>query len=424
MLTYRREVNHPVMPDTRVTARRATWTRRGWRRGRVMNLSATLVLATGLSLTGPASSGATPDANSATIAQAARNFGDGSGSPGLRISVVNGRRFGIATPVHVLSFAGPHYKVAIDLARHAVDNGVQTPSSMCRTTRGCVAAVNGDFFNMTPPGKPDPADTVGGIIRNCVILHTPQISHQQVDLDSHTVSQDLNWSSTIDVKGVSVPIDAINQELPMSYVKVHLALSGTLLYTPAYALKVPAAKGRVTYYFAHVGSNISPTRINTTAQLELVATTTRSFKVAPGHIAISATRSTALASLTTRDVAIMSTVSSAGCDNIGGHPILLDHGIVAPIDPADTFLMKPYARTTIGWTASGTTIIMTVDGRDGVSGATVLQLVALLQSLHVVTAIALDGGNSTTFYAEGRVLNRPSHGKERPVGTGLLVLKS
>ena len=395
----------------------------GWRCGDVMRVSAVLVVVAGLSSIWPASSGASSVDHHATASSSARISGDRAVARGLRDSVVNGRQFGITTPVHVLSFAGPRYKLTIDLARHAVDNGVQTPSSMCRTTRGCVAAVNGDFFNMTPPGRPDPADAVGGIIRNCVILHTPQISHQQVDLDSHTVSQDLSWSSTIDVRGVSLPIDAINQQLPMSYVKVHLALSGTLLYTPAYALKVPAAKGRVTYYFAHVGSAVSPTRINTTAQLELVATTTKSFKVAPGHVAISATRSTALASLATRDVVTMATASSAGCDNIGGHPILLDHGVVAPIDPADTFLMKPYARTTIGWTASGTTIIMTVDGRDGVTGATVFQLDALLQSLNVVTAIALDGGNSTTFYAKGRVLNRPSRGKERPVGTGLLVVR-
>jgi len=382
------------------------------------------LIAIGLTLPGSAWSGASPVAMNGTDAQVATNLGQGANAGGLHVSLISGRRFGVTTPVHILTFAGANYRLAIDLARHAVDNGVQTPSSMCRTTRGCVAAVNGDFFNLTPPGRPDPADAVGGIIRNCVILHTPQISHQQVDLQAHTVSQDLSWSTTIDVNGASVPIDAINQELPMSYVQVHLALSGTLLYTPAFALKVPAARGRVTYYFAHVGGTTSPTRINTTAQLELVATTTKSFKVAPGHIAISAPRTTALATLATRDVATMSTVSSAGCDNIGGHPILLDHGVVAAIDPADTFLMKPYARTTIGWTASGATVIMTVDGKDGVSGATAGQLVALLQSLNVVTAIALDGGNSTTFYAEGRVLNRPSRGKERPVGTGLLVVKN
>jgi exopolysaccharide biosynthesis protein len=120
----------------------------------------------------------------------------------------------------------------------------------------------------------------------------------------------------------------------------------------------------------------------------------------------------------------MTTTSTAGCDNIGGHSILLNQGIVTPIAPADSYLLKPYARTVIGWTASGETVIMTVDGEDTVSGATAHQLVSLLQSLDVVTALDLDGGNSTTFYAKGRVLNRPFHGTERPVSTSLLVVQN
>jgi exopolysaccharide biosynthesis protein len=66
--------------------------------------------------------------------------------------------------------------------------------------------------------------------------------------------------------------------------------------------------------------------------------------------------------------------------------------------------------------------MMTVDGKDGVTGATALELVRLLQSLDVVTALDLDGGVSTTLFAKGRVLNRPSHGTERPVSTALLVV--
>jgi exopolysaccharide biosynthesis protein len=118
----------------------------------------------------------------------------------------------------------------------------------------------------------------------------------------------------------------------------------------------------------------------------------------------------------------LTTTSTAGCDNIGGHPILLNKGIVTPVVRADTYLVKPYARTVIGWTASGETVIMTVDGKDGVSGATAFQLDELLQSLDVVTALDLDGGESTTFFAKGRVLNIPSHGSERPVSTALLVV--
>jgi exopolysaccharide biosynthesis protein len=343
---------------------------------------------------------------------------------GLHIYAINGRQFDVLTAIHVLTFSGSQYTVKIDLAHHAIDGGEQTPSSMCQTTAGCVAAVNGDFFDMTHPGEPDPGDEVGGIIQDCVLLHTPEIAHQQADLDGQSVSEGLNWSGTVDVNGASVPITAINQELPMSYVKVHLPLAGTLLFTPPYALRIPSATGRVTYEFTQVNGSPSPTTINTTAELELVAQTAEAVKVRAGQVFISAPTGTALATLQVGNTATLTTTSTAGCDNIGGHPILLNHGVATPIVPADTYMVKPYARTVIGWTASGETVIMTVDGKDGVSGATAYQLDSLLQSLNVVTALDLDGGDSTTLYAKGRILNRPSHGTERPVSTSLLVVQN
>jgi exopolysaccharide biosynthesis protein len=356
----------------------------------------------------------------ASVAPAASGL---TSEKGLHIYAINGRRYGVLTAIHVLTFSASQYKVKIDLAHHALDGGEQTPSSMCQTTANCVAAVNGDFFDMTHPGEPDPGDEVGGIIQNCVLLHTPETAHQQVDLDGQSVSEGLNWSDTIDVNGFNVPINAINQELPMSYIKVHVPLAGTLLFTPPYDLRTPSAAGRVTYEFTQVDGSASPTRINTTVQLELVAKTAKAVNVRAGYVDISAPTGSTLTSLQVGEIVTMTTTSTAGCDNIGGHPILMNQGVVARIVPADTYMVKPYARTVIGWTASGETVIMTVDGKDGVSGATAYQLISLLQSLRIVTALDLDGGNSTTFYAKGRILNRPSQGFERPVSTGLVVVR-
>ena len=343
--------------------------------------------------------------------------------PSLHLTRVSGRSFDIRTDVHVLWWTGRSYHLAIGIARHKIDNGVQTPQSMCRSTSGCVAATNADFFAVGAPGTFDPGDSVGGIVRNCVLLHTPQISHQQVDLTTGAVSQGLQWSAALDVNGSSVPVTAINQQLPLSYPQVNLPLSGTLLYTPAYGQRTPAAPGRMTYVFKDVNGTTTPTRINSTAQLMLVARSLRSLKVKPGHVDISMPISSTLAALAHGDVVTMSTTSTAGCNNIGGHPILLDQGVAMPINPADVALVRPYARTALGWTSTGATVIVTVDGRDGVSGATAHQLTALLQSLHVITAIALDGGYSTSLYARGKTMNHPTSGRERPVATALLVLR-
>ena len=188
-------------------------------------------------------------------------------------------------------------------------------------------------------------------------------------------------------------------------------------------MKTPTAHDRVTYEFVQVGSTESPTTINSTVQLKLVAKTSAPVKVATHDVDISAPSRSALASLGVGSVVSLTTTSTAGCNSIGGHPILLDDGVVGPINRADTYMAMPYARTVIGWTASGETIIMSVAGVDGKSGATMYQLVTILLSLDVETALSLDGGASTTLYANGRVLY-PSGKAERPVSTGLLVVQS
>jgi exopolysaccharide biosynthesis protein len=341
---------------------------------------------------------------------------------GLHVFAINGRAYGVRTAVHVLEFSPSQYAVKVALAHNAIDGGEQTPSTMCRTTAGCVAAVNGDYYDISPTGTPDPGDEVGGIIQDCVLLHTPEVSHQQANLDGQSVSEGFEWSSALDVNGTSVPITAINQQLPLSYVNVHLPLAGTLLFTAPYALPLPTASGRVAYEFTAADDAVAPTTINTTSELDYVAQSTGPVNVAAGQVDISAPVGSPLSALQPGDTVSLTTTSTAGCDNIGGHPILLDDGAAIPVDPADTYMTMPYARSVIGWTASGETVMMTVDGKDGVTGATALELVRLLQSLDVVTALDLDGGVSTTLFAKGRVLNRPSHGTERPVSTALLVV--
>jgi hypothetical protein len=389
-----------------------------------------------------------------------------SASPGaseLNVHAINGAKYGVRAPIHVLTFNGSQYSLAIGLANHEIDGGLETPSSMCRSTVGCVAAVNGDFYDVTPKGKADPGDEVGGIIQNCVLLHTPEISHQQVDLDAKQVNQGLNWSVGVDVNGVTVPITAVNQELPMRYSGVNLHLAGTLLFTSPYGLRTPSAAGRATYEFIVVSGTtiptttipttsipttttpttttstttipsttsttiishtaIYPTTINTSVQLELVGETTSAVGVHTGHVDISAPTGSSFATLQNGDTVTMTTTSAAGCNNIGGHPILLNDGQIVPISSADIYMAQRYARTVIGWTGSGETVIMIVGGIDDKSGATGYQLDRLLRSLHVVTALDLDGGDSTALYANGRIYYHADRA-ERPVSTGLLVVRT
>jgi exopolysaccharide biosynthesis protein len=130
-----------------------------------------------------------------------------------------------------------------------------------------------------------------------------------------------------------------------------------------------------------------------------------------------------LATLSVGATVSLTTESTSGCDNIGGSPVLLDNGVVEPVNPADTYLAAPFARTVIGWTASDETVIMTVGGVDGREGATWTQLDAILKYLDVETALDLDGGTSTTLYAAGHLVY-PTARSERLVSTSLLVVEN
>ncbi|HET7747456.1 MAG TPA: phosphodiester glycosidase family protein [Vicinamibacteria bacterium] len=102
-----------------------------------------------------------------------------------------------------------------------------------------------------------------------------------------------------------------------------------------------------------------------------------------------------------------------------------NHGATARVQPHSR-----HPRTAAAVSADGRMLILlVVDGRrpGWSAGATLVELGALVRELGGHTALNLDGGGSTTFWARGpgegagRVLNRPSDGRVRPVANGLGV---
>jgi len=80
-------------------------------------------------------------------------------------------------------------------------------------------------------------------------------------------------------------------------------------------------------------------------------------------------------------------------------------------------------RTAIGITKEGHMILMVVDGRQKHSvGMTLLESALFMQEYGVVDAMNLDGGGSSEMVIEGNVVNKPSDGRERPVGNSLLII--
>jgi hypothetical protein len=83
-----------------------------------------------------------------------------------------------------------------------------------------------------------------------------------------------------------------------------------------------------------------------------------------------------------------------------------------------------HPRTAAGVRRSGEIILLVVDGRTTISaGVTLHQLASLLFDLGAVDGLELDGGGSSAMWSDGRIVNVPSDGKERPV-INHIVLKS
>ena len=117
-------------------------------------------------------------------------------------------------------------------------------------------------------------------------------------------------------------------------------------------------------------------------------------------------------------------------DGLGGGPAILRGGQWVDSGAAEGFgsdiTSGRNPRTAIGITARGELLLLVVDGRrPGYSvGMTLAEVAALLARLGAVDAMVLDSGGSSTMFFDGRVVNSPSDGAERPIPNALLLVPS
>ncbi len=103
-------------------------------------------------------------------------------------------------------------------------------------------------------------------------------------------------------------------------------------------------------------------------------------------------------------------------------PTLLKDGVKQTI-PKD-WANARHPRTLIGHFENGDLLFIVIDGRrEGWSGGVTLEEAQnKLLEFKVRDAYNLDGGGSSTFYYNGKVLNRPSGGSERKVTTNIVIV--
>ena len=131
-------------------------------------------------------------------------------------------------------------------------------------------------------------------------------------------------------------------------------------------------------------------------------------------------------------IAVNQTLGSRKADEarlvVGAGPLLLENGQVnvrireEAIAPDIAFGRAP--RTGAGVTADGTVLLMIVDGRSQYSaGMTLKEFAQYLKRFGAVSAVNFDGGGSSEMVLDGKVMNRPSDGSERPIGIGLGIFR-
>jgi len=80
-------------------------------------------------------------------------------------------------------------------------------------------------------------------------------------------------------------------------------------------------------------------------------------------------------------------------------------------------------RSLFGQLKDGRFVLVTVDGRKkGSRGVTAEQSSDIMLKLGCSEAVNLDGGGSSTLFVRGKLMNSPSDGKQRKIGSALFVL--
>lgn len=274
---------------------------------------------------------------------------------------------------------------------------------------GARAAVNACYF-----------DTDGWVIGNCKwngsffgVDDTPRSAFIVDKEGKASIQKDLSYLGTVSLPdGRTLTIKGLNrQRITDDLVLFNRNYAGSTR-TNEHGREVRVSKGRATEVSAKGNMRLD-----------------RESLVLSGHGA----NADALARVRRGDrVAIAQTLGSRLADEarlvVGGGPLLVEKGVVnvrsreESIAPDIAYGRAP--RTGIGIKADGTVLLMVVDGRSRYSaGMSLKEFATYLKRFGAVSAVNLDGGGSSEMVLDGKIMNRPSDGSERPVSIGLGIFR-
>ncbi|MYS19470.1 hypothetical protein GTW78_04225 [Streptomyces sp. SID4948] len=315
------------------------------------------------------------------------------------------------TRVHVLNADLGDASVGVDLIADKVSQA--RPLAQAAQARGAVAAVNGDYFDITETFAAEGPEIQGGRLRK----GTNQSSTvAAVGADRVARLADLMITGTVAVAGAQRPLAALNSpSVPADGIAVFTPLWGsgdrTLIQDTGPYTELVVSGGRITA----VNGRITAAGV-------------------PDDGLVVLGRGAAAAGLAAARVGDTVSVTFAPQSDaparlsmaLGSGSVLVRNGTAIDFPPS-TGNDAPKPRTAIGWPAGGHRLLLVaVDGSATFSpGLGFDDMAALLVRLGADEAFMLDGGGSTELVARRPgdaavgVVNTPSDGSERPVPNGV-----
>jgi exopolysaccharide biosynthesis protein len=268
-----------------------------------------------------------------------------------------------------------------------------------------LAAVNGSYFALN-------GETIGTLKMDGEIAGIPELPRTAFGVlpDGNIILSQVDYHGTVTLpNGQAAEIGGVDCER---------GPDGLILYNHYYGDRT----GTNEYGIEYVVINNKVTAINTANSV-----------IPADGVVLSAhgAAKDALASLKVGDTVSIRQTLGADLDKardvLGAGPLLVKNGSVFVTAKTEEFpsdiSVGRAPRTALGVTKSGHILLVVVDGRqpDHSIGMTLTELAGFMKELGAVQAMNFDGGGSSEMTVGDNVVNLPSDGHERPVGTAIAV---
>ncbi|MGI5227749.1 phosphodiester glycosidase family protein [Actinoallomurus sp. CA-142502] len=313
------------------------------------------------------------------------------------------------TRVHVLNADLRNRAVGVDLVAGKVSEA--RPLSQAADAQRAVAAVNGDYFDITETNAANGPEIQNGTPRKGTAQPSTVAA---VGDDGIARLADLALQGTVTVAGTERPLAALNSaSAPADGIDAFTPQWGpglrTLIHDPGPYTEVVARNGKVTQVNDHVTT--TPVPDGGLVLLGRGAAAAQLAAAKPGDAAALSFQSRSDAKLRMA---------------LGSGAVLVRDGKAIDFPPG-TGNDEAKPRTAIGWADGGRRLLLvTVDGSATFSPGLSFDATAqLMVRLGATTAMMLDGGGSSELVARRPgdagvgVVNTPSDGSERPVPNGV-----